>query len=303
VIEGVLTPKRIGSNIILQYRVAGSQSWTRLAIVKTNASSVYSYSWFPTTASSYEIKASWLGDTSTHSAETETLRLDCLKDFTSITITTNSSTTLSGLRVGVTGRLTDQYGNALKDESVVLYYRLSGITDWTPIIPDETDSSGNYSVTWILTATGYYELKAEWDGNATHSTANAATCLSSISYGNQVLSVGSNTSTSQLSFNATDLSLRFSVSGPDNTKGYARVTLPKSLVTDTTKVKVYIDGTEKAFDISLEEDSWLLAFDYASSTHKIVVDLDITVIPEYPGMMILLLFMMTTLIGVLQRKP
>jgi hypothetical protein len=69
-------------------------------------------------------------------------------------------------------------------------------------------------------------------------------------------------------------------------------------------VKVYIDGTEKVFDISLAEDSWLVAFDYASSAQKIVVDLDITVVPEYPGLMILLLFMMTTLIvGVLHRKP
>jgi hypothetical protein len=206
--------------------------------------------------------------------------------------------------VGVTGRLTDQYGKALKDESIVLYYRYSGILGWTPIIPDETDSSGDYSITWILTTTGYYELKAEWGGNATHSPANAVTSLSSTSYGNQVFSIGSNTSTSQLSFNTMDLSLRFSVSGPDNTKGYARVTLPKSLVTDTTKVKVYIDGIEKGFDISLAEDSWLVTFDYASSTHKIVVDLDITVIPEYPGLMILLLSMMATLIvGVLQRKP
>ena len=304
VIEGVLTPKRIGSNIIIQCRVAGSQSWTRLAIVKTNAGSTYSHSWFPTMASSYEVKAAWLGDTSTLSVETETLRLDCFKDFTSITITTNSSTALGGLRVGVTGRLTDQYGKALKDESIVLYYRYSGILDWTPIIPDETDSSGDYSITWILTTTGYYELKAEWGGNATHSPANAVTSLSSTSYGNQVFSIGSNTSASQLSFNTTDLSLRFSVSGPDNTKGYARVTLPKSLVTDTTKVKVYIDGIEKGFDISLAEDSWLVTFDYASSTHKIVVDLDITVIPEYPGLMILLLSMMATLIvGVLQRKP
>jgi hypothetical protein len=198
--------------------------------------------------------------------------------------------------VDATGRLVDQYGNALRDESVVLCYTFSGISYWMPIVSGLTDSTGNYSITWIPSATGYYVLKAEWAGNATHGPAKAIATLSSTLHANQVFSVESNSSTSQLAFNETDRCLRFMATGPDGTRGYARVTVAKDLIVDPLKVKVYADGVETSFGILSSDDSWLLVFEYSHSTHQMVVDLDITVVPEFRDLMILPLFMIATLV-------
>jgi hypothetical protein len=209
-----------------------------------------------------------------------------------------------GLRVSVAGRLVDQYGDALRNEVVVLHYTFSGISGWVPITSAETNSDGNYSMTWIPTATGYYSLRAEWAGNATHSSATANATLSSISYGNQyVFTVESNSSTSQLAFNETDRSLRFTAAGTDGTRGYARVNVAKNMVNDPSKVKVYVDGAQRSFKMSSVDDSWLLIFDYSHSIHQVTVDLDITIVPEFPGLIVIPLVMMATLlVTMLSRK-
>jgi hypothetical protein len=303
-ITGSLAPERPNSDISVKYRVlGGSESWTTLATVKTNANSRYVFSWIPAAVGSYELKASWAGDAETLPADSPVSRLDCVNVSTKVSISTSSSSTMVGLRVSIAGRLVDQYGDALRNEVVVLHYTFSGISGWVPITSASTNSDGNYSMTWIPTATGYYSLRAEWAGNATHGSATANATLSSISYADQyVFTVESNSSTSQLAFNETDRSLRFSATGPDGTRGFARVNVAKNMVNDPSRMKVYVDGAERSFMTSSVDDSWLLAFDYTHSTHQVMVDLDITIVPEFPGLIVIPLVMMATLLVTILSK-
>ena len=71
-ISGSITPTREGANVTIYYRLTGEVMWNTLTTVLTNAASQYSYVWTPTTAGTYEIKASWLGDTTTLPAESLT---------------------------------------------------------------------------------------------------------------------------------------------------------------------------------------------------------------------------------------
>ena len=143
------------------------------------------------------------------------------------------------MRVGLSGVLVDEHGHPLRLDTVVLYYTFRGISSWVPIISDSTDGSGNYSVTWTPQATGDYVLKAEWAGNATHGPANTTVGLSSTSYNSQyVFSVESNSSISLLSYNGTARSLSFQVTGQAGTRGYARITVAKSLIDNASRVGV-----------------------------------------------------------------
>jgi hypothetical protein len=70
---------------------------------------------------------------------------------------------------------------------------------------------------------------------------------------------------------------------------------PRAL-NDPQNVRVYVDGAEKSFRMSPTDDSWQIVFDYSHSMHQVILDLDTTVVPEFPGFMILPLFMMATLL-------
>jgi len=218
---------------------------------------------------------------------------------TFISISTSSSSTYVGFKVNITGTLRDIYGNGLENETVVLYYTFSGISTWTPITSDVTDNLGRYHAVWTPPATGYFTIKAEWNGNTTHLETSNTTTLSSLTYDNQyVFSVESNSTIQELAFNTTNWQLSFAATGPNGTEGYVKVTVAKSLVENITNIRVYLDGNQTEYSITSIDNSWLLTFNYMHSTHQVVVDLDINIIPEFPLAIILALFMILTTLAV-----
>jgi hypothetical protein len=223
---------------------------------------------------------------------------------TFVSISTSSSSTYAGFKVDINGTLYDLDGNGLRSEPVVIYYTFPGVTTWFTLTSSITDNLGRYYVQWIPYATGYFTIKAEWTGNATHIGASNSITLTVIPYTSQyVFSVESNSTVSTLAFNTTSWELTFTASGPSGTRGYVKVTVAKSLVANITNIRVYLDGNQTEYTITSIDDSWLLTFNYTHSTHQITVDLDINIVPEYPTTIILLLFMsLTMLTAVLSRK-
>ncbi|MDH5440542.1 MAG: Ig-like domain-containing protein, partial [Candidatus Bathyarchaeota archaeon] len=67
-ISGSLSPTRAATTVTIQYR-ANEGTWTTLTSVTTDSDGTYSYTWTPTTAGTYEIKASWEGDENTLPSE------------------------------------------------------------------------------------------------------------------------------------------------------------------------------------------------------------------------------------------
>jgi hypothetical protein len=200
---------------------------------------------------------------------------------TLISISTDAPSSFVGFIVTVCGNLNDTLGIALFNEPVFLYYTFPEYGSWIPVTSDVTDESGGYKINWIPPATGSFTLKAEWNGNATHSGSSDIVSLSIMPYKNeQVFSVESNSTVTGLDFNSTSLKFNFSVSGPDDTKGYVKLLVAKSIVTDVASIEVLLDGKKTNYSASSLGDSWLLIFIYTHSTHDVTISLGVQSEPK-----------------------
>jgi PKD repeat protein len=222
---------------------------------------------------------------------------------TAVSIHTSSSSTAVGFTVNIGGSLTDFYGEPLENELVVLFYTFPGVTNWYPISSSITNSSGNYYVQWAPQATGYFTIRAEWAGNATHLASNDTVSLSVLPYqSTYAFSVESNSTVSGLTFDANSQTLSFSVSGENGTEGYARVTIAKALVPDITQLEVRLDGIDYNYSAVSLDDSWLLSFTYSHSLHQVEVYLDSSAIPEFSLATVLTIFIVITLLAAAMTK-
>lgn len=204
-----------------------------------------------------------------------------------ISISTSSSSTFVGFGVGINGTLYNIYKNGLENQTVVLYYTFPGANTWVPITSDTTDQLGKYYINWIPPATGFFTVKAVWTGNTTHFGATNNISLSTIPYQNQyVFSVESNSTISALAFNSTSLELSFTVSGESGTRGYVKVTIAKSLISNIADVKVYIDGNQTEYSATSQDDAWILTFTYTHSIHQVTIDLKPEIVNGRPSPLI-----------------
>jgi heme/copper-type cytochrome/quinol oxidase subunit 2 len=69
------------------------------------------------------------------------------------------------------------------------------------------------------------------------------------------------------------LELSFTVNGTEDTAGYVKVTIAKSLVANAADIKVYMDGNQLNYDVTSNADLWLLSFTYTHSAHKVMISL------------------------------
>jgi len=278
-ISGSVTPLREGVTLTLWYRI-DEGTWSVLTDVTTDENGEYSHYWVPFDAGTYELKATWVGDEQALPSESLITTLDCMKISTFISISTSSSSTFVGFKVNIAGTLRDMYGSGLRNETVVLYYTISEIGTWVPIASATTDNSGLYVATWIPPATGYFTIRAEWQGDAIHVETSNSTKLSSLNYNNQyVFSVESNSTVLGLAFNTTDWKLAFTVTGPDGTKGYVKAIIAKTLVANVADVRVYLNGDQLNYTSTSLDDSWLLHFTYTHSTHGVIISLRTASVP------------------------
>jgi parallel beta-helix repeat protein len=191
-----------------------------------------------------------------------------------LSISTSTSATTVGSAVNVNGRLYAPSGDPLQNEVVVLSYTFAGANASFPISSSVTDEAGNYNMQWINNASGTFTLEVSWSGNSLYAGASNSTTLSLLPYENeQLFFVESNSTLTALAFNSTSSELSFSVSGASNTTGYVKATIAKSLIPNGENVRVYLDGNELNYSITLTANSWLLEFTYPHSTHQVSVQL------------------------------
>jgi hypothetical protein len=89
------------------------------------------------------------------------------------------------------------------------------------------------------------------------------------------------------------------VSGPDNTNGFCRITIPNIIVQDLwqNNYMVLLNGEPYPFKNWTDSENTYIYINYTHSTHEIVI------IPEYPSTIILTIFMLTTtVLAVLTRS-
>jgi parallel beta-helix repeat protein len=87
--------------------------------------------------------------------------------------------------------------------------------------------------------------------------------------------------------------ISLNVSGPDNTRGFCRITIPNILVKDLWKnnYTVLLNGKPWPFTNWTESENTYIYINYTHSEHEIVI------IPEFPSTLTLAIFMLTTLIA------
>ena len=85
--------------------------------------------------------------------------------------------------------------------------------------------------------------------------------------------MASNSTVSAFAFNSTSEELSFRVSGESGTTGYVNVFIPKSLMSDVSNLKVYLDGNILTSSTESQGDSWLVSFTYHHSIHQVTINL------------------------------
>ena len=191
-----------------------------------------------------------------------------------ISISVDASSAAAGAAVNINGILSDSKGTPLQGKSVTLSYAVASGGSWVPIGSDITNAWGAYSFQWVNTASGTFMLKAAWDGDDEYLGVSANTTLSFLPYDDQnFFLVESNSTVTELFFNSSNSELSFTVNATPETAGYVKVTIPKSLLASAENVKAYLDGSELDVEITSNEDSWLLSFNYTHSTHQVKISL------------------------------
>ncbi|MEM2129704.1 MAG: LamG domain-containing protein [Candidatus Bathyarchaeia archaeon] len=190
-----------------------------------------------------------------------------------LTVSCKSSASYTGFKVEVKGSLIFN-GTGLSGEPVLLSYSVTSGKSWEDLTLVTTRSDGSYSAVWMPSVTGNYLLKAVWEGNENYSGTSTIINFAVTPVAEQsVFSVTSNSTISEFSFNSTNREISFRVSGESGTMGYVNVYIPKSLIGDTSLLKVYLDGAQIEYTVESQADSWLLFFSYQHSTHIVTISL------------------------------
>ena len=189
-------------------------------------------------------------------------------------VSCRSATKLTDLAVQINGQLTYN-GTPIDNASIQLYYSVNGGNNWDNLIMTKTASDGTFNTLWKPDVTGCYLLKAIYGGSDSLAsvTKNVAFALTPDPQQN-VFSVTSNSTVSQFAFNSTADELSFTVSGPSETTGYVQIYIPKTLISDISTLKTYIDGKQISFNSESQSDAWQVTFSYSHSTHKITMALN-----------------------------
>ena len=227
-----------------------------------------------------------------------------------------SEITLVDFQVRITGSLhylDDVYENQIGFAPLVLSYAFEGTSQYLPLPSVITSRGGDYVFIWIPPASGCFTLKVEYEGNSKYIGSSNIISISSLSVQDQyVFSAISKSTLSNLFFNTTDRKLSFNAKADSKTQGYVKISIPKALVSTNysidslSNMRSYIDGNEKGIGPTIQEmgqgDILHFSFNYDSGFHQIVVDLDITVVPEFSSGIILLLILVASSVVILTKQ-
>jgi hypothetical protein len=221
---------------------------------------------------------------------------------------TNNQSSLSltcksenSFNVQTSGKLTSQ-DTAISNADIQLSYSTDHGLTWSSLATAKTNSTGQFTAQSTLPSAGTYLVRAFWTGNSTYSSASKVdNFVLAQADGQNTLSINSNSTISAYQFNSTGKAFSFNVNGPAGTSGYTSVYIPKSLISDVTGLKIYLDGEELPYTTDSDGDSWIVSFTYHHSSHKVDIQLpSLTVASgvDLPVFLIALLLLVPVIIAV-----
>lgn len=191
---------------------------------------------------------------------------------TALSVSVSSSVALVGYRMSILGDLTYQHNSTgISKVSVRLFYSVTEGEGWNVIATTTTASDGSFYVTWFTTHTGKYIIRAVYGGDEDSNVLGTETLVNVVitDIDEQVFFVSSNSTVSGLVFNSTAKEITFTVSGPENTKGYANIILSKELVPDLSSLRIFFDEIEKPYEVVSVDDLWFVHLSYNHSSHTL----------------------------------
>jgi len=208
----------------------------------------------------------------------------------SIDLSCISSTSYASFKVTIAGRLRGSGVSAanLAGAPISLSYSITSGESWQDLALVYTDVDGVFGAVWTPSVTGSYLVKAAVANTTEYSEASTIVNLAVVpaaeitdEYIQNVFSVASNSTVSNLAFNSASRRLTFSVEGLAGTRGFVDVNIAKTLINDITQVKAYVDDNEVAFTTVDKTDSWLLHFTYEHSLHEVMLSLAAESQPDF----------------------
>jgi hypothetical protein len=182
-----------------------------------------------------------------------------------------SSAAFPDFRVEISGALTFN-GTGIPDAPILLSYSVTGGKSWVDLALVQTRMDGSYYAQWRPSVTGYYVVKAVYEGNEEYSaTSTQINFALEPCSGQTVLSVNTNSTLTGFVFDSNNSKLCFTLSGESGTAGYVNVNIPKSLIVDASKFAVYLDGAEVEYSLESQGESWILSFTYHHSSHQVTI--------------------------------
>jgi len=159
-ISGAINPTRSGVLITIYYK--NNDVWNILKTVTSASDGSYSYTWTPTMMGSYQLKASWAGDSSFGGATSSEVSITVSKTLTTMSCSVSSSEITEGEKVTVSGTINP----SVSDKTVTLIYQKPDRSTVTRTVI--TGSDGSYTDSYTPDAEGSWSVTASWDGDSTY---------------------------------------------------------------------------------------------------------------------------------------
>ena len=179
-------------------------------------------------------------------------------------------------RFQIVGNLTSN-NNSVPNADLKFSYRNSSEDDTSlqEFSTVTTDSNGRFAVDWQPPGVGNYNINATYHGSDSYGPAfdGINVLVTQFNGDNQVFSVESNSTVTDIVYNPESGELNLSVTGQTGTTGFVDVYVSKSLVGNVSAIQAYIDQNPVEFTVSETEDNWILHFNYHHSSHNIVFNL------------------------------
>ena len=83
--------------------------------------------------------------------------------------------------------------------------------------------------------------------------------------------IGTNSTLTDVVFNAENATLSFTVSGPSGTAGSTNVTIAKSVMANGGALRVTMDDKQISYSLADNGNSWSIGFAYIHSTHRVTI--------------------------------
>ncbi len=190
-----------------------------------------------------------------------------------------SSPSTAGFYVKLNGALAYN-GTGISGTGVTFSYSATGGATWHDLAYVITGDDGNFSAVWMPSASGNYVIRGTWFSDGVYSgVTNTMNFSVAPNSQNDMFSVSSNSTLSSLSFDSATSRLSFSVSGETGTTGYVQACIPKTLLADTSKLQVSLDGQEIPYHTFTQGETWIITIEYTHSTHSVVMALGSSATP------------------------